>query len=71
VAFIFEVGPPKTGEGAHELRVEISVLKGNVAQYLHLTPEKGRWRTSSRKVLRNDDPSKPLPVPADFKEPQP
>lgn len=68
---IFGFSAPQPGEGSHELRVEISPRRGNVVQYLLLKPDRGHWRTSSRKVLRHDDPSKPLPVPADFKEPQP
>jgi hypothetical protein len=68
---IFGEDPPRPGEGSHELRAEISTKRENVVQYLRLEPDGTRSRTFSRKVLRNDDPSQPLPVPSDFKEPQP
>jgi len=66
---IFAVDAPKPGEEPHDLRVEIAPRRGNVVQYLHLEPDGTKWRTSSRKVLRNDDPTKQLPMPTDFKEP--
>jgi hypothetical protein len=47
--------------------VEIAPLRGNVVQYLKLVPSQGRWLTYSRKVFREDNKSKPLPVPHDFK----
>lgn len=68
--FVWPVDAPTASDKEHRYRVEISPRRGNVVQYLTLTPRDGRWQTESRTVLRSDDPSQPLPVPTDFKEPR-
>ena len=65
--FVFAVNAPGPSDGPREYRVEIAPLRGNVVQYLKLVRSQGRWLTYSKRVLREDNKDKPLPVPHDFK----